>query len=615
VLADDNADMRGYLERLLTERWDVEAVADGEAALNAIRRRAADLVVADVMMPGLDGFSLLRALRNDPTLRQTPLILLSARAGEEAIADGLSAGANDYIVKPFSARELLVRVASTLAVASVAREAHAIEEAARRRLYGHFMQAPFPVAVLRGPDHVTELANPLALSAWGKDESIVGRPLIEGIPELKDQPFIRYLDVVFRTGVAHRAHGELARLVRAPDGTVEDVYFDFVYAPLVDADGVVDGVLVSGFVVTAQVRAAQELARLLTQAETSERQLRELVENLPDLAWTARPDGYIDYYNRGWYDYTGTTSEEVQGWGWTSLHDPAMLGAVMARWQHSLDTGEPFEMEYPLRGADGVFRWFLTRIKPLRGVDGSIVRWFGSNTNIDERRRNDDFKETFVGVLGHDLRTPLNTILMTSHVLAMREDTPSHMRQWLARMTSSGLRMQRMIEQLLDLTRARLAGGIPVMLSRDEVDLEILVEAIVDEVRAAHPTSRIEVHADGQCFARIDTDRLQQVVSNLLENAVAHGDPTRPIYVALVSGVSIVSMSVQNQGVPIPPEFLQTLFDPFTRGEKPRGPSAGLGLGLYISERIVNAHQGTLSVESSLEAGTRFDVVLPRNPG
>lgn len=143
VLADDNADMRDYLSRLLRERWDVDPVSDGDAALAAVRARPPDLVLTDVMMPGLDGFGLLRAIRSDPALRVTPVILLSARAGEEATAEGLGAGANDYIVKPFSARELLVRVASTLAVATVAREAHAIEEAARTRLYGHSCRPRF----------------------------------------------------------------------------------------------------------------------------------------------------------------------------------------------------------------------------------------------------------------------------------------------------------------------------------------------------------------------------------------------------------------------------------------------------------------------------------------
>ena len=614
VVADDNADMRGYISRLLAERWDVEVVSNGAAALEAIGRQRPDLVLADVMMPELDGFGLLQAIRADPGLRLVPVILLSARAGEEATTEGLSAGANDYIVKPFSARELLVRVSSTLAFATAAREAHAIEEAARRRLYGHFMQAPFPIAVLRGPHHVFELVNAQALRAWGKDERISGKPLLEGIPELRGQAFEGYLDQVFRTGVAYEARGELARLVRSPGGEAEDVYWDFVYAPLLDGAGVVEGVLVSGFEVTAQVRASQALSRLLEQAEAGERQLRQLVENFPDLAWTARPDGFIDYYNRGWYDYTGTTAEEMQGWGWKVVHDPAKVDAVLERWQHSIATGESFEMEFPLRGADGVFRWFLTRVKPLRDEEGRIVRWFGANTNIDERRRNDDFREMFLGVLGHDLRNPLNTVLVTSRVLTMLPDTPDTIRKKLERVTSSGVRMQRMIEQLLDLTRARLTEGIPVTLSAEELDLGSLLKKIVEEICAGHPNCTVHLDVQGVCAARVDPDRLEQVMSNLLGNALAHGDQSRPIRAELSCDPDWASIAVHNYGTPIPVDFLPLLFNPFTREQTYRQASEGLGLGLYISERIVAAHGGTLSVESSQEAGTRFDVRLPRKP-
>ena len=172
----------------------------------------------------------------------------------------------------------------------------------------------------------------------------------------------------------------------------------------------------------------------------------------------------------------------MEGWGWKAVHDPAKVDAVIERWQHSIATGEPFEMEFPLRGADGVFRWFLTRVKPFKDDEGRIVRWFGSNTNIDERRRNDDFRETFVGVLGHDLRNPLNTVLMTSRVLTMLPTTPDAIRKKLERVTSSGVRMQRMIEQLLDLTRARLTDGIPITLSAEPVDLGALLTKIVDEM-------------------------------------------------------------------------------------------------------------------------------------
>ena len=132
LLADDNADLRAYIARLLAERgYEVTSAADGEAALDAIRRRRPDLVVTDVMMPRLDGFGLLRAIREDPALRDLPVVVLSARAGEEAKVEGLEAGADDYLAKPFSARELLARVAANIALARLRREAAEADQGER----------------------------------------------------------------------------------------------------------------------------------------------------------------------------------------------------------------------------------------------------------------------------------------------------------------------------------------------------------------------------------------------------------------------------------------------------------------------------------------------------
>jgi PAS domain S-box-containing protein len=118
----------------------------------------------------------------------------------------------------------------------------------------------------------------------------------------------------------------------------------------------------------------------------SEMQLRTLADAVPQLVWMAEPDGHIFWYNQRWYEYTGKTPEEMEGWGWQSVHDPKMLPHVLERWRASLESGEPFEMEFPLKGADGVFRWFLTRVNPLRDSQGRIVRWFGTNTDVDEQR-------------------------------------------------------------------------------------------------------------------------------------------------------------------------------------------------------------------------------------
>jgi PAS domain S-box-containing protein len=130
-----------------------------------------------------------------------------------------------------------------------------------------------------------------------------------------------------------------------------------------------------------------ERRRLEAALEEQGRLTRAVIDNQPGLAWTALPDGHVDFYNRGWYEYTGATFEEMQGWGWRGVHDPAVLPLVVERWRHSLATGEPFEMEFPLRGADGTFRWFLTRVRPLRDAEGRVVRWFGTNTDVDGQRR------------------------------------------------------------------------------------------------------------------------------------------------------------------------------------------------------------------------------------
>ena len=213
------------------------------------------------MMPRLDGFGLLRALRADAALRGIPVIMLSARAGQDEAAMGLDTGANDYIAKPFSARELLVRVASHLAAARAAREMAEFERTQRANLYRHFMQAPFPVAVFKGPSHRIELANPSVLAALACGPEIIGSPFAEAIPAMKDQPFLALLDGVLRTGVTYEGRETLARLPSGPGGELKDAYYDFVYAPLRDGQGLVEGVLLSAFDVTAQVLARQATER------------------------------------------------------------------------------------------------------------------------------------------------------------------------------------------------------------------------------------------------------------------------------------------------------------------------------------------------------------------
>ena len=252
VLADDNADMRDYLRRLLSTRYEVEAVADGEAALDACRRLRPALLLSDVMMPRIDGLSLVRTLRADARTRSVPVMLLSARADPESRIEALEAGAQDYVYKPFHARELLARVAARIELSRL----EAALERERAALSDLFAQTPIPTAVLRGPDLVFEMANPAYRAVIARDD-VVGQPFAAALPELVAQGFDVLLHDVMRSGTAYVGHDRLARIAR--NGVMEDRYFDLIYAPLRGAGGVVDGVIVIATEVTEQVRARREL--------------------------------------------------------------------------------------------------------------------------------------------------------------------------------------------------------------------------------------------------------------------------------------------------------------------------------------------------------------------
>lgn len=225
----------------------------------------------------------------------------------------------------------------------------------------------------------------------------------------------------------------------------------------------------------------------------------------------------------------------------------------------------------------------------------------------------DQFKEMFVGVLGHELRNPLNTILMNVRLLSLR-DAPEESARRLERLAASGLRMKRMIEQMLDLTRARLGGGIRVSL-RDPRDLVALTLRAIEDLGATHPAARIELIAPTMCAIEVDGDRYQQLLANLFCNALQHGDPEREIIVSIEPQGSVISVRVRNFGAPIEPEFLPHVFDPFRRAHPEQLHAAGLGIGLYICERIMHAHGGSLRVSSERDTSTCFEAIFPRSHG
>jgi two-component system, sensor histidine kinase and response regulator len=226
-----------------------------------------------------------------------------------------------------------------------------------------------------------------------------------------------------------------------------------------------------------------------------------------------------------------------------------------------------------------------------------------------ERTETLRLNELLTAALSHDLRSPLNAV-MTSAVLIQRRSTDPPVQEIAGRILSSGRRMSRMIEDMLDMARARLAGGIP--LKREPADLGALVDRVVGEVQAAHPESRIEVEQAGDLRGSWDVERLAQVASNLLGNALQHGEANGIARVTVDGRLAArVLLKVENAGT-IPHDLLPQLFDPFRGVQRHAGRTEGLGLGLYIVQQIVLAHGGNVDVQSGDDNRTVFVVTIPR---
>ncbi len=352
----------------------------------------------------------------------------------------------------------------------------------------------------------------------------------------------------------------------------------------------------------------------------SERRLRTLADAVPQLVWMAEPDGYIFWYNQRWYDYTGTTPAEMQGWGWQRVHDPAMLPQVLKRWQGSIRTGEPFEMEFPLRGRDGLYRWFLTRVNPLRDAAGRVVRWFGTNTDIDEQRRAAEqlreagrMKDEFLATLSHELRTPLTSILGWSRLLTGDELEDAHRARAVESIARNAKAQAQLIEDLLDVSRI-ITGKL--RLDVRPFELAPVIEAAIDSVRPAAEAKgiRLQVLLDpraGQVSG--DPDRIQQVVWNLLSNAIKYTPKGGRVQVHLQRIDSHAEITVSDTGQGISREFLPHIFERFRQADSSiTREQGGLGLGLAIVRHLVESHGGTVEAASpGAGKGATFRVKLP----
>jgi PAS domain S-box-containing protein len=352
----------------------------------------------------------------------------------------------------------------------------------------------------------------------------------------------------------------------------------------------------------------------------SEERFRELANSIDQFAWSCDRLGHGTWYNDRWYEYTGTTFEQMRGDGWASVMHPDHLTRVVAGLERSMATGEPWEDTFPLRGRKGQYRWFLSRAVPFHDQHGNVVRWFGTNTDVTEQRElqealrdTDRRKDEFLAMLAHELRNPVAPISNAAEVLLRRFADDSETQPLVEIIRRQSMNLARLLDDLLDV--ARITQG------RVELRPEVvpLITCIQQAVETAEPMIRERSHHLSMTgtFERMDVHadrvRLAQCISNILINAAKYTNPGGDIQLQAYADAGEAVVEIRDTGIGISSQLLPKVFDLFVQSERPLDRTqGGLGIGLAVCKQLIEMHGGTVEARSpGVGLGSTFSIRLP----
>jgi signal transduction histidine kinase/FixJ family two-component response regulator len=560
LLADDNADMRAYVSRLLREQgWAVEAVADGEAALASAMAEAPDLVLSDVMMPRLDGFALLRELRARPHTAQVPVILLSARAGEEARVEAAHAGADDYVTKPFAAQELTARVGAHLTLARERARAIAAETEARARTE-RLQHVSAALSAARTPAAVADTALAAAMHAIGGTTGAISLLAPDGAT----------IEITASVGFSEPLLDVWRR--RANDGT----------SPASHAVRTRDATFVHDLA---------ECDALFPAAGAAFRALGiEAVADLPLRTGRGNADSVFGVLSLCYRTPQPFDAEQV-----------AFVRTLADLTGQALDRALADANERVARGEADAQRAEADRQR-------------------DAAERASRAKSDFLAVMSHELRTPLNAIAGYVQLLEMgiHGSLSNPQREALARIGRSQRHLLGLVNDVLSL--ARIEAGHLEYAFGDVVVQDVItnLSPMIDPQMAAKQLTYALRLGTAPITVRADPERLDQIVLNLLSNAVKFTPVGGRIEVAVLpppDAPDMVAVGVTDSGIGIPAEHFDAIFQPFVQLEAGRTRSAqGSGLGLAIARDLARGMGGDLRVESREGEGSTFILTLRRSP-
>ncbi len=378
--------------------------------------------------------------------------------------------------------------------------------------------------------------------------------------------------------------------------------------------------------VITQIRTRLRLA----ESESRLAGITLLAEAIPQIVWAARPDGFVEYLNLRWVDFTGRSLEQSAGRGWQEAVHPEDGGRLAELWTRSVAEGAVLETEYRLRRGDGQFRWFLVRAELVLDLEGRPYKWFGTCTDIDDQKRAEqelkranDLAETagrakdqFLAMLSHELRTPLTPVLLAASAAKDDPTVPEHLRPTFDFIRQNLELEARLIDDLLDVMRI-VRGKMPY--HREVIDAHDQIARAVEICRPDAQAKGLALSVDlGAARHHVDADpaRFQQVIWNLTKNAIKFTPERGRVAIRTRSEGDRLAIEVEDTGIGIDPRHLPFVFNAFEQGEDAvTRKFGGLGLGLAISRSVVEGHGGRLDASSlGTDRGTTFVASWPTVP-
>lgn len=341
----------------------------------------------------------------------------------------------------------------------------------------------------------------------------------------------------------------------------------------------------------------------------SEKQFRLLADIMPQQVWTANEKGELDYVNLVTLNYFGKSEEEIVGAGWQKVIHPNDIESVIKTWQKSLSDLTPYQVEFRLRSKDDVYRWHLGRAISFVN-NNNHVKWFGTNTDIEVHKANEQKKDEFISMASHELKTPVTTIKGYAQLLQMKLEQEGN--TGLAGMVSKmDIQINKLTKLIGDFLNVSNIAGEHFKLDKHNFNFKGLVEESVYSVQISAPKHTIIIEKNEAIEYSGDKLRLEQVFTNFLNNGIKYSPHADKIILNSSIQSNNIVVSIQDFGIGIEKENLNKIFDRFYRVDNSEMKFQGLGLGLFISSEIIKAHKGSFWIESELGKGSIFYFLLP----